>query len=516
MLQPRRTKRERASERIARERGRGGGAAQTRTIPDMGRVPWRRSLDLLYRFSLGRPVNWPSLSSAEEVHAASSLSWMYKGTRTGKGGASCSRDRDLWNLAGRNLDLLSGGTACSGRGGSIGFGVGEPCKRRLLWTGGGRRSFHATGVQRMAAAQQRDYYEILGLQRGATQKEIKTAYYSLAKAYHPDVNKANPDAEKQFQEVQQAYEVLKDEEKRTMYDQVGHDAYQQAAAGGAPGGGSGFEGFSETIFGDMFSGGMDEMFKQAFGDQGGRRHVQVTVPLTFMEAVQGCTKNVTFPASVRCQSCSGTGLPPGVKPQPCKTCRGKGRVVMQQAFFTFESTCSSCGGSGQSVKDRCRTCKGQGTVRGTKEVEVNIPAGVETGTTLQVSGEGGEGARGVRSGNLRIQIQVMSDPVFRREGADVHVDATISVVQAILGGQVQVPTLTGDVVLRVRAGTQPGQKQVLRGKGIKVLNSKHYGDQYVHINVVIPVDINEHQRSLIEEFGRYESAEADQAAEGSG
>jgi molecular chaperone DnaJ len=147
---------------------------------------------------------------------------------------------------------------------------------------------------------------------------------------------------------------------------------------------------------------------------------------------------------------------------------------------------------------------------------VNIPAGVETGTTLQVSGEGGEGARGVRSGNLRIQIQVMSDPVFRREGADVHVDATISVVQAILGGQVQVPTLTGDVVLRVRAGTQPGQKQVLRGKGIKVLNSKHYGDQYVHINVVIPVDINEHQRSLIEEFGRYESAEADQAAEGSG
>jgi molecular chaperone DnaJ len=158
-------------------------------------------------------------------------------------------------------------------------------------------------------------------------------------------------------------------------------------------------------------------------------------------------------------------------------------------------------------------------VKGTREVDVTIPAGVETGTVLQMRGEGGKGSRGIRPGNLHIQIQVMNHPVFRREGADVHVDATVSVVQAILGGQVQVPTLAGDVVLKLRAGTQPGQKQVLRGKGIKVLNSKHYGDQYVHINVAIPVNINQHQQSLIEEFGRYESAEAaaaDQAAEGSG
>ncbi|CAK9225063.1 unnamed protein product [Sphagnum troendelagicum] len=483
----------------------------------MGGLAWRRSLHLLHRFSLGRPLNSSALLAAEDLRgAASSSSWVYPAA---VGSGVYSPSRNLWTAAGGNLRVSDAEFACSTRARVIGLGFGNQGSR-LSSLEERRRRFHGSGVQRMAQ-QKKDFYEILGLQSGATQKEIKTAYYSLAKAYHPDVNKENPSAEKQFQEVQQAYEVLKDDEKRAMYDQLGHDAYQQAAAGGAPASG-GFEGFSETIFGDMFSGGVDEMFRQAFGgDQqgGGRRHVQVTLSLTFMESAQGCSKKVSFPTSVRCHSCHGTGLPPGVEPQPCKACRGKGRQVMQQGFFTFESTCSSCGGSGHSVKDRCRTCKGQGTVKGTREVDVTIPAGVETGTVLQMRGEGGQGSRGIRPGNLHIQIQVMNHPVFRREGADVHVDATVSVVQAILGGQVQVPTLAGDVVLKLRAGTQPGQKQVLRGKGIKVLNSKHYGDQYVHINVVIPVSINQHQQSLIEEFGRYESTEAaaaDQAAEGSG
>ncbi|XP_024361833.1 uncharacterized protein [Physcomitrium patens] len=379
----------------------------------------------------------------------------------------------------------------------------------------GRRGFHATGVQHMA---RQNFYETLGLQRGANPKEIKSAYYELAKRWHPDVNKGNAEAERKFQEIQQAYEVLKDDEKRAMYDQVGHDAFEQAAAGGAPGGGAGFGGFDETIFGDAFGGGMDEMFNGIFG--GGREsrpHVQVQLDLTFREAVQGCSKAVNFQTTVRCQPCSGSGLPPGVKPQTCKTCRGRGRVVMQQAFFAFESTCSKCGGSGQMVKDHCRNCDGAGVVKGHREVRVDIPAGVESGTTLKVHGEGGEGPKGGRPGNLMLQIRVQPDKVFRREGANLYVDVPISFTHAILGGSVQVPTLTGDVLLKIRPGTQPGHKQVMRGKGVKVLNSRHYGDQYVLINVTIPTNITQRQRQLIEEFSGEEYAEPEPAvAEGSG
>lgn len=381
----------------------------------------------------------------------------------------------------------------------------------------GKRSFHATGIRHMA---QQNFYETLGLQKGASAKEIKSAYYQLAKKWHPDVNKGNAEAEKKFQGIQQAYEVLKDDEKRAMYDQVGHEAFEQAAAGGAPGGGAGFRGFDETIFGDAFGGGMDEMFSRVFGGgvgREGRPHVQVQLDLTFREAVQGCSKTVNFQTAVRCQSCNGSGLPPGVQPQTCKTCKGRGRIVMQQAFFTFESTCSACGGSGQMVKDHCRTCRGAGVVKGNREVRVDVPAGVESGTTLQVHGEGGEGPKGGRPGNLMLQIRVQPDKVFRREGADIYVDVPVPFTQAILGGSVQVPTLTGDVVLKIRPGTQPGHKQVMRGKGVKVLNSRHYGDQYVLINVTLPQNITQRQRQLLEEFAGEDSAEPERAAaEGSG
>ncbi|KAH9534103.1 hypothetical protein CY35_18G089000 [Sphagnum magellanicum] len=327
----------------------------------------------------------------------------------------------------------------------------------------------------------KDLYETLGLHKGANPKEIKTAYYQLAKKYHPDVNKGNPEAEKKFQDVQQAYEILKDDKKRTMYDQVGHEAYEQATAGGAyegsphagspftgggVRGGGGFGGFSETIFGDAFGGGMDEILKSMFGDQVAvHQNVPVvTVELTLREAVEGCTKQVSFSMPIPCPACNGSGFPPGARPQTCTTCGGIGRVVMQKAFLKQESICPTCRGQGKIVQEHCHQCQGSGTVGARREIRVNIPPGVETGVTFRVRG-------GDSQENLTIRVKVLDDPVFRREGADVHVNVPISISQAVLGGRVQVPTLKGDVVLKIRPGTQPGQTQVLRGKEI-LLNGR--------------------------------------------
>ncbi|CAK9207240.1 unnamed protein product [Sphagnum troendelagicum] len=384
---------------------------------------------------------------------------------------------------------------------------------------GGKRGY-ATGDRSVRT----DLYETLGLQKGASTKDIKSAYYQLAKKYHPDVNMGNPDAEKKFQEVQQAYEVLKDDKKRALYDQVGQEAYEQATTGspyaGNPyagssysGGGSrGFEGFSETIFGNGFGGGMDEMFKMVFGDKVAvhqNQNVEVTVELTFREAVEGCSKQVSFSAPIPCSACNGRGFPPGARPQTCSTCGGRGRVVMRKAFLKQESTCPSCGGRGQTAQEHCHQCQGSGTVQARREVRVNIPPGVETGVTFRV--RGGDGQE-----NLIIRVQVLNDRIFRREGADVHVDVPISISQAVLGGQVQVPTLTGDVVLKIRPGTQPGQMQVMRGKGIKMLDSNQHGDQYVHINVIIPMNISQRQQMLMQDFAREENRDGSNAATGSG
>ncbi|CAM6100617.1 unnamed protein product [Calypogeia fissa] len=377
------------------------------------------------------------------------------------------------------------------------------------------RGFHATGVRKMA---NKDFYEVLGVERGSSQAEIKKAYYALAKQYHPDMNKGDEKAEAKFQEIQQAYEVLKDDEKRSMYDRMGHEQFAHATAGGAPPGDGGFQGFGE---GFDFGPDVEEVFGNFFGGgaQGGRRTATVALDLTFREAVQGCTKTVSFSTRLPCNSCRGTGVPFGAKVQKCKDCGGSGRTIIKQGWFAFESKCGSCAGSGQFVREKCSGCGGAGTVRGSKQVEVVVPPGVDTGLTIKLQGEGGAGVAGSRPADLFVNLQVMEDPVFKREGADIHLTTSVSFTQAILGGQVQVPTLTGDVILKVRPGTQPGQKLVLRGKGVKKLNSKHYGDQYVHFNVVIPVNLSQEQRRLIEEYAREESGETekvDNAAEGSG
>ncbi|KAH9287649.1 hypothetical protein KI387_031766, partial [Taxus chinensis] len=354
------------------------------------------------------------------------------------------------------------------------------------------RGFHSTATYCMAA---KDYYEILGVNKSASQSEIKKAYYALAKKHHPDVNKADSEAEKKFQEIQHAYEVLKDDEKRALYDKVGPEAFEQAAAGGAPGGPGGagfggfggFSGFGGFGFEDVFGGGLDEALKNMFRQRSfGGEDIKQTLELSFMEAVQGCAKSFSVQTTLPCSTCNGSGVPTGTKPETCRICRGLGTVTMQRGPFRMQSTCTQCGGTGQCIKEFCKACGGKKVVRGTKRVTIDVVPGVDNGETLRMVGYGGADPEGDRPGDLYVVLKVCDDPIFRREGAHIHVDAVISFTQAILGGTIQVPTLTGDVVLKVREGTQHGQQVVLKGKGIKLRNAIQYGNQYVHFRVIIP------------------------------
>ncbi|CAF2144015.1 unnamed protein product [Brassica rapa subsp. narinosa] len=319
---------------------------------------------------------------------------------------------------------------------------------------GSTRSIHGTGSSFMSA---KDYYEVLGVSKNAPDGEIKKAYYGLAKKLHPDMNKDDPEAEKKFQEVSKAYEILKDKEKRDLYDQVGHEAFEQNASGGGYPNDGGFgEGFNPFDIFDIFS-----RNKQEFGGQ----DVKVLLELSFMEAVQGCSKTVTFQTELACNTCGGQGVPPGTKRERCKACNGSGMTTMRRGMLSIQRTCDKCGGAGQTFSSICKSCRGGRVVRGQKTVKVNIDPGVDNTDTLKVSKSGGADPDGDQPGDLYVIFKVREDPVFRREGSDIHVNSVISVTQAILGGTIQVPTLTGDVVVKVRPGTQPGQKVVLRNKG---------------------------------------------------
>lgn len=358
----------------------------------------------------------------------------------------------------------------------------------------GVRSIHGT------ASSARDYYDILGVSRNASASEIKKAYYGLAKKLHPDTNKSDPEAEKKFQEVQAAYEVLKDDDKRQQYDQVGHEAFVQQGDNGFPSGG--FHG----PFSDFFR---DNIFEDIFNRRLGGEDVKVSLELSFMEAVQGTIKNVTFQTDVPCQPCGGRGVAAGVKPEKCTRCKGLGAVTMQQGIFTVQITCPQCHGEREYVPPQyiCKSCRGKRVVPGTKTVKINIVPGVDNNESIKVSRSGGADPDGNQPGDLYVVLKVREDPVFRREGSDIHVDAVLSISQAILGGTIQVPTLTGDVVLKVRPGTQPGQKVVLKKKGIKPRSSYSFGDQFVHFNVSIPANLTQRQRQLIEEFAKEEQGE---------
>ncbi|GMP62531.1 hypothetical protein CsSME_00024608 [Camellia sinensis var. sinensis] len=318
------------------------------------------------------------------------------------------------------------------------------------------RAIHGTAY--MAAG---DYYDTLGVNKNATASEIKKAYYGLAKQLHPDTNKDDPEAEKKFQEVQKAYEVLKDEEKRAQYDQLGHETYESNVNGGGMGGGQWGPDFNP--FTDIFN--TDNIFNTIFNRGMGGKDVKVLVELSFMEAVQGCTKTLTFQSDLPCEACGGAGVPPGTRPETCQTCRGSGMINKVTGPFRVQVTCSYCHGTGKIVKNFCKSCNGEKIVRGPKTVKLDIMPGVDDNETMKVYRSGGADPDGNQPGDLYATIKVREDPVFRREGPDIHVDAVLSITQAILGGTIQVPTLMGDVVLKVRPGTQPGQKVVLKKKG---------------------------------------------------
>ena len=351
-----------------------------------------------------------------------------------------------------------------------------------------------------------DYYEVLGVSREASEQEIKRAYRQAAIRWHPDKNPGDPAAEERFKEAAEAYSVLGDAQKRGRYDRFG-----RAGVGSGAGGGVDPEIFSE--FQDIFGGGI---FEQFFG--GGRRRrggpqrgsdLRFDLELDFMEAALGMQTRIVIPRLEACPDCSGSGAASESGVRPCVDCGGHGQVRYQSGFFAVARTCSRCGGSGRMVTDPCRSCDGQGTVRREKEIEVRIPSGVETGSRLRLSGQGETGAQGGPPGDLYVVLQVRPHEYFERDGLDLHCRFPLAFSQAALGATVQVPALDGEQELKVPAGTQSGKVMRLRGQGIPRPDGRGAGDQYIHLQVVVPRKLSQRQRELLEEFGETEEMQVD-------
>ncbi|MEO1694614.1 MAG: molecular chaperone DnaJ [Pseudomonadota bacterium] len=348
----------------------------------------------------------------------------------------------------------------------------------------------------------RDFYEVLGLQRDASEQDMKSAFRKLAKKYHPDSNPDDADAETKFREAAEAYETLKDPQKRAAYDQFGHAAFE---GGGGPGGG----------FGPEFSSSMEDIFENFFGEfMGGRRgrgqsgrergaDLRYNMEISLEEAFAGKTAQIRVPTSVACEVCAGTGAKPGTKPATCPTCGGFGKVRASQGFFTIERTCPTCQGRGEIIEDPCTACSGAGRVTKERTLSVNIPAGVEDGTRIRLAGEGEAGLRGGPAGDLYIFLSIASHEFFQRDGSDLFCRVPISMVTASLGGQIDVPTVEGGVTrVKVPDGTQSGKQFRLKSKGMPVLRSKMTGDLYIQVEVETPKNLSKKQRDLLEEFDR--------------
>lgn len=358
-------------------------------------------------------------------------------------------------------------------------------------------------------AEKRDYYEVLGVEKNATDQDLKRAYRKLAKQYHPDANPGDKEAEEKFKEASEAYAVLSDQEKRAQYDQFGHAAFE-GGAGGAGGFGS-FD-FSDIFssFGDIFGGGG---FGDIFGGGSRRRggpqpghDVQTRLEITFEEAAFGCKKNVDLWVYDHCPECDGNGAKKGTKPETCPTCHGSGqqRVQQQTMFGTMASvrTCSTCGGTGQYIREKCEKCTGTGRIKVRKTYEINIPAGIDAGQSIRMSGKGEPGSQGGPNGDLYITVMVRPDSRFTREGYDLYCSIPISFVQAALGDTLTIPTLDGQVQYDISAGTQTGTRFRLRGKGVPYLHREgQRGDLYVTVNVDVPRKLNDQQKKLLKEFG---------------
>ncbi len=354
----------------------------------------------------------------------------------------------------------------------------------------------------------RDYYEVLGVAKTATEAEMKSAFRKLAMQYHPDRNQGNAEAEVKFKEINEAYQTLSDPQKRAAYDRFGHAAFQQGGAGG-PGFGADFTDFMSDIFENFFG-------EQRGGARGGRpgggrergADMRYNLEVTLEESYQGKTAAITIPTSISCDVCSGTGAKAGSKPRGCPTCGGAGRVRAAQGFFSIERTCPNCHGRGEVIDDPCPNCGGAGRVTRERTLSVNVPPGVEDGTRIRLAGEGEAGLRGGPAGDLYIFVSIKPHPFFQRDGADLFCQVPISLVTAALGGEFTVPTLDGlDARVKVPEGTQSGRQFRLRGKGMTVLRSRDIGDLYIQVAVETPQNLTRRQRELLLEFERESSGD---------
>ncbi|GGA18842.1 molecular chaperone DnaJ [Neptunicoccus cionae] len=355
----------------------------------------------------------------------------------------------------------------------------------------------------------RDYYDLLGVSKGASEQELKKAYRKKAMELHPDRNKDNPDAEAQFKEVNEAYDVLKDGDKKAAYDRYGHAAFENGMGGGGRGGG--FHPGGGADFGSAFSDVFDDLFGDFMGGGSGRRgggqratrgsDLRYNLSISLEEAFTGKQQNVSVTSSVACDTCEGSGAEGGAEPATCPTCSGMGKVRAQQGFFTVERSCPTCAGRGQIITNPCNACSGSGLQQRERSLGVNIPAGVETGTRIRLAGEGEAGLRGGPTGDFYIFIEVEDHPIFEREGSNLFCRVPVSMTTAALGGEIEVPTIDGGKSrVKVPAGSQSGKQMRLRGKGMPALRSNQSGDLFLELAVETPVNLTSKQKELLREF----------------
>ena len=359
----------------------------------------------------------------------------------------------------------------------------------------------------------KDYYEVLGVPRSSTAEEIKKAYRKLALQHHPDKHKGDKKAEEKFKEIGEAYEVLSDQQKRDAYDRYGHRAFAPGAGmGGAGGFHDPFEVFREVfnsggagagIFGDIFEG--------AFGGSGGGRRgsrsnqgsdLRYDLEIEFMEAVRGCEKEVTIRRPVSCAPCQGSGAAPGSKAVTCPTCRGQGQVAVSRGFFSIAQTCPKCGGTGQSIQNPCKSCHGEGRVEENARIKLKIPAGVDTGSRLRSVGQGEAGSRGGSSGDLYVVLTVKSHPVFEREEHDLFCDVPVAFSQLALGAEISIPSLDGEMTLKIPAGTSSNKVFRIRGQGVPSVSGRGRGDLHIRTQVEVPKHLNSAQKEALEHFAK--------------
>jgi molecular chaperone DnaJ len=355
---------------------------------------------------------------------------------------------------------------------------------------------------------QEDYYQLLGVDKNASKDEIKKSYRKLAMKYHPDRNPGDKEAERNFKKVTEAYEVLSDDQKKAAYDQYGHAAFSQGAGGMGAGGFGGFSG--------GFSGDFSDIFGDIFGDfmgAGGRSRasnhatrgadLRYNLEISLEEAFKGVKKNIKFKTFVSCDACNSTGSASKKQPISCSACNGTGRTRIQQGFFVIEKECSKCNGSGKSIADPCSKCSGQGRYNKSKEILVDVPAGVDEGSKIRVSKEGEAGVRGGVSGDLYIFISISKHKIFTRDGDNIYCNIPIKMTTAVLGGVIEVPTIDGTIAqVNIGAGSQHGDKMRLKGKGMNILHSKARGDMIINLNVEIPVKLTAKQKELLVEFDK--------------